>query len=89
MFTPERVFSIKNPTTGDVTWYFQAREGDFGPYESKAEAKSMLKDYIEDCIKTGNDGGRNEREKAGKPANPSGNNKRKPIIKYLGKRTWY
>lgn len=58
MFTVDRVFSVQNPKSGLTEWYFQAREGNVGPYETKAEAKSMLQSFIKKCIETKNTGGR-------------------------------
>ena len=81
MFTTDRVFSTKSPKTSGVSWYFQAREGDFGPYDSKDEAKTMLTEYIEECLMSGNDGGRTQKGKA--------DNQPRTITKYLGKRIWY
>jgi hypothetical protein len=82
MFATERVFSINNPKTGTVGWYFQAREGDFGQYETKSEAEELLKEYIQECIRSGNDGGRSK--KGGED-----NNQRRLIKKYFGKMAWY
>ncbi|MCX7100341.1 MAG: DUF6316 family protein [Methylobacter sp.] len=59
MFKADRIFYINNLRNGKVEWYFQAREGDVGPYKSKEEAQTVLKEYIAECIKQGNTGGRN------------------------------
>jgi hypothetical protein len=58
MFKADRTFSIKNEKTGLPEWYFQAREGNAGPFESKQEAQVALKEFIKACIATGNTGGR-------------------------------
>jgi hypothetical protein len=58
MFKPSRIFSYINPQTGVTEWYFQAREGNMGPYASKAQAEGMLKDFVARCMANGNDGGR-------------------------------
>jgi hypothetical protein len=64
MFKVERIFSVKNQKSGLTEWYFQAREGDVGPYKSKTDAATMLKSFIKKCIETGYTGGRE------KDANP-------------------
>ena len=58
MFTVDRVFSLKNHKTGMTDWYFQAREGNVGPYQSKQQAEAMLKEFIQTCIRLGHTGGR-------------------------------
>lgn len=58
MFSVDRVFAITNQKTGVAEWYFQAREGDIGPYESRKHAELMLKKFIETCIEHGFTGGR-------------------------------
>jgi hypothetical protein len=59
MFEVDRTFCINNQSTGKIEWYFQAREGDSGPYESKKEAQTMLKAFIKECIELKKTGGRN------------------------------
>ena len=46
----DRTFSFPNPT-GLMEWFFNAREGVFGPYRSKNEASLTLKAFIKHCIK--------------------------------------
>ena len=58
MFKPSRIFSYNNPNTGITEWYFQAREGNMGPYASKYQSEIMLKDFVARCIANGSDGGR-------------------------------
>jgi hypothetical protein len=62
MFEVDRTFYINNQSNGKVEWYFQAREGDSGPYESKKEAQLMLKAFIQECIEKNKTGGRNPNE---------------------------
>ncbi|WP_347989449.1 hypothetical protein [Methylomonas sp. AM2-LC] len=54
----ERVFSENCLPAGDVKWYFEAREGDCGPYETKCQAMAMLDAFINECISKKNTGGR-------------------------------
>lgn len=63
MFKPGRIFSIQNQKTGSIEWYFQAREGNVGPYQSKKQAESMLKKFIETCIELHQTGGREQGSK--------------------------
>ncbi|MGR8930965.1 MAG: DUF6316 family protein [Gammaproteobacteria bacterium] len=58
MFQVERVFSSRNPQTGQIEWFFMAREGNFGPFRDKATAQKELDAFVKNCIKTGEDGGR-------------------------------
>jgi hypothetical protein len=60
MFSGDRVFSVFNQNTGAQEWYFQAREGDIGPYQTKKEAGLMLSKFIKVCIETGCTGGRGQ-----------------------------
>lgn len=63
MFKPHRVFSVKNQASGKPEWYFQAREGNIGPYDSRVQAEFMLKKFVERCIELGSHGGRNSDKK--------------------------
>jgi len=68
MFTADRTFSLQNKKTGLQEWYFQAREGNVGPYRTKKQAEEMLKKFIDTCIAAGATGGRdseNENPRAG------------------------
>lgn len=89
MFKADRIYSLKNAQTGKLNWFFQAREGDSGPYETKQEAEIMLKEYIEECIETGNAGGRNKDEPQQKFATFDPNSVNKPRFRYPGKRKWF
>ena len=61
-FKSDRTFSHRNPDTGLMEWFFNAREGIYGPYFSKEEASLCLKEFIAHCIKVGDDGGRTNPE---------------------------
>lgn len=61
MFNADRTFYINNEKTGEVEWYFQAREGNAGPYASKQEAQLMLQEFIKECIEHGDKGGAHNR----------------------------
>lgn len=63
MFSADRTFSIKNQETGLTEWYFQAREGNAGPFESKKDAETGLKEFIKYCVDTSNTGGRDTKPK--------------------------
>ncbi|MBL1264357.1 DUF6316 family protein [Methylomicrobium sp. RS1] len=58
MFRAERIYSQSNPKTGMIEWFFSAREGNFGPFDSKEIATKELQAFINLCIKNGDDGGR-------------------------------
>jgi len=58
MFTADRIFSHRNPSTGKLEWLFSAREGEIGPYEYRETAENRLKEFIARCIVSGDDGGR-------------------------------
>ena len=55
MFKVDRTFYIAN-ITGEAEWYFQAREGNVGPYASKQEAHLMLQEFIKENIESKNTG---------------------------------
>ena len=61
-FKSDRTFSHRNPDTGLMEWFFNAREGIYGPYLSKEEASLCLKEFIAHCIKMDDDGGRTNPE---------------------------
>jgi transposase len=58
MFEYERVYAENIITSNEVKWFFEAREGDCGPYETKAQALAMLDAFIQECIQLGKTGGR-------------------------------
>lgn len=58
MFKPDRTFSQRNNETGLVEWFFSAREGVLGPFQTKEQAKKSIAEFIQHNIKTNDDGGR-------------------------------
>lgn len=58
MFEGNRVITQRNHQNGRMEWYFQAREGLIGPFESEARAEECLNKFIEHRIRLGLDGGR-------------------------------
>ena len=60
MFKADRVFSVQNPINASNEWFFQAREGNIGPYGSKNQAELMLKNFIKSCVETEHTGGRGQ-----------------------------
>ena len=81
MFEVDRTFYINNQSTGENEWYFQAREGDCGPYESKKEAQIMLNAFINECIEQKKTGGR----EPGQSAQPTFNPRPRPKFKFKPK----
>jgi len=61
-FEIDRTFSFRNPDTGLMEWFFNAREGIYGPYRSKNETSLSLKEFIKHCIQMDDDGGRTNPE---------------------------
>jgi hypothetical protein len=59
MFEADRIFYIDNRSNGNKRWYFQTREGIAGVYDSMEVVQFMLKEYIKECIESGNTGRRN------------------------------
>jgi hypothetical protein len=60
MFDLDRIFCQRDAKTGLMEWYFNAREGIFGPYVSKAMAAEELRVFIERRKLTEDDGGRSK-----------------------------
>ena len=58
MFELDRTFSQRCAETGLMKWYFNAREGIFGPYETKQQASDGLNTFIERRSMSEDDGGR-------------------------------
>jgi hypothetical protein len=58
VFGAARIFSQISNETGLSEWFFMAREGVFGPYQSKEVMLKALNDFVEHKIKTTDDGGR-------------------------------
>ena len=63
MFEVDRTFSQRNNETGLVEWFFSAREGVLGPFQSKQQAKKAMDEFIQFNQKTNDDGGRNSTTK--------------------------
>lgn len=66
MFEIDRTFSEYSAKTGLTQWYFNAREGVFGPYATKQKAAEALKSFIEKQIRLKDDGGRSSGKKVTK-----------------------
>lgn len=64
MFKPDRIFSAQQQKTGMMEWYFQAREGNIGPYETREQADAMLQKFIATCIELGHTGGREQKDQS-------------------------
>lgn len=60
MFKVDRIYSMTNFKMGVNDWYFQAREGNVGPYHSRQQAEIKLKEFIQTCINSGHTGGRQD-----------------------------
>jgi hypothetical protein len=58
MFESDRIFSSRNPNTGVMEWFFNARDGIYGPYGSKEQTTKALKEFIQHCLNSADDGGR-------------------------------
>lgn len=61
MFEIDRTFCQRNVRTGLMDWFFNAREGIFGPYESKQMAQKELKVFVDRRKASGDDGGRSKK----------------------------
>lgn len=58
MFQADRVFSQRNAQTGQIEWFFMAREGNFGPFRERNIALKEMEVFIKNCVKNNDDGGR-------------------------------
>jgi len=58
MFELDRTFSQRCSDTGLMKWYFNAREGIFGPYDTKQLALEGLNIFISRRAQAEDDGGR-------------------------------
>lgn len=58
MFKVDRIFSVLNQNTGAIEWYFQAREGNSGPFQSRQHAELVLEHFVKTCVESGDTGGR-------------------------------
>ena len=70
MFKATRVFCERNDATQMAEWFFQAREGIIGPYESQKVAETALAQFIDRCRDRGCDGGRDGRTEGGLSLEP-------------------
>ncbi len=59
MFELDRTFSERCAETGLMKWYFNAREGIYGPYNTKQMALEGLNIFVERRKLAEDDGGRN------------------------------
>ena len=71
MFELDRTFSQRCAKTGLMKWYFNAREGIYGPYDTKQRATAELQIFIERRKIDGNDGGRDPKKLSIVPLEPS------------------
>lgn len=60
MFDIDRTFCHRNEKTGLMEWYFNAREGIFGPYSTKSITIDELRVFVERRKLTKDDGGRSK-----------------------------
>lgn len=58
MFELDRTFSQYSAKTGLTEWYFNAREGIYGPYRTKQKAAEGLEKFIKSRKLARDDGGR-------------------------------
>ena len=58
MFESDRLFSQTNTITGLPQWFFHSREGEVGPFISKAQAQYAMHEYARFNADNGHDGGR-------------------------------
>lgn len=70
MFEVKRIFCQTNNDTQLPEWFFQAREGVIGPYESREVAEKVLQGFIAHCQARGSDGGRSGRQEVGLALEP-------------------
>ena len=66
MFEIDRTFCQRNAKTGLMEWYFNAREGIFGPYNTKPIALDELNIFVERRKLAEDDGGRSSVKKKDK-----------------------
>lgn len=58
MFELDRTFSQRCSDTGLMKWYFNSREGIFGPYDTKQMALDGLNIFVKRRVQAEDDGGR-------------------------------
>ncbi len=63
MFELDRTFTQRNMKTGLMEWYFNAREGIFGPYHNKKMAEEELNVFCERRKLAEDQGGRSKAKK--------------------------
>lgn len=71
MFELDRTFCQRSAETGLMKWYFNAREGIYGPYDTKQRATAELKIFMERRKLGGDDGGRDPKRLSIVPLDPS------------------
>jgi hypothetical protein len=54
----DRIFPQANPLSDVALWFFKAREGIMGPYESRETAEQRLLEFKAYCQRTGATGNR-------------------------------
>lgn len=70
MFEVKRIFCQRNNDTQVAEWFFQAREGVIGPYDSEDLAEKVLAGFIAHCKARGADGGRTGHQATGLSLEP-------------------
>lgn len=63
MFKFDRTFPQSNPETDLMEWFFNAREGIYGPFSSKEKAVKAFEEFIKSNVEFSDDGGRSSRSK--------------------------
>jgi len=58
MSTSDRTFSRLNPLTGETEWFFNAREGVFGPFPTQEIALNAVTEFVRQKIGQNDDAGR-------------------------------
>lgn len=56
----DRIFRGESNRRGQEEWFYRAREGIGGPYESQNDATIALQSFIQYCLENGFNGGRIE-----------------------------
>lgn len=58
MSMSDRTFSRLNPVTGGIEWFFNAREGVFGPFPTQEIALNAVTEFVRQKIEQNDDAGR-------------------------------
>jgi hypothetical protein len=58
-----RTFCQRNAETDLMEWFFNAREGIYGPFFNKEKATKALEEFIKFNIEFSDDGGRSSKNK--------------------------